>query len=134
MKPALEAHLGCINVESGEELVLLDLGARSLVKRSPISIRVNPDVDPETHPYISTGLKQNKFGVSMAEAPGLFRDAAKRAGLQVIGVDFHIGSQLTKTSPFTDAIARLVAHVQQLQQAGIELRHVDIGGGLGIDY
>ena len=134
MKTALEANIGCFNVESGEELVVLDAVARSLGKRAPISIRVNPDVDPETHPYISTGLKQNKFGVSMAEAPGLFRDAAKRAGLQVIGVDFHIGSQLTKTSPFTDAIARLVALVQQLQKDGIELRHVDIGGGLGIDY
>jgi diaminopimelate decarboxylase len=134
MKTALEAGIGCFNVESGEELVVLDSVARSLGKRAPISIRVNPDVDPETHPYISTGLKQNKFGVSMAEAPALFRDAAKRAGLQVIGVDFHIGSQLTKTSPFTDAIARLVALVQGLAKDGIELRHVDIGGGLGIDY
>src|SRR3569833_378287 len=134
MKTALEANIGCFNVESGEELVVLDSVARSLGKRAPISIRVNPDVDPETHPYISTGLKQNKSGVSMAEAPGLFRDAAKRAGLQVIGVDFHIGSQLTKTSPFSDAIARLVALVQQLQKDGFELRHVDFGGGLGIDY
>ena len=134
MKTALEANIGCFNVESAEELVVLDSVARSLGKRAPISIRVNPDVDPETHPYISTGLKQNKFGVGMAEAPALFRDAAKRAGLHVIGVDFHIGSQLTKTSPFTDAIARLVALVQQLRKDGIELRHVDIGGGLGIDY
>jgi len=134
MKAALEAGIGCFNVESGEELVVLDEVARSLGKRARISIRVNPDVDPETHPYISTGLKQNKFGVSMAEAPALFADASKRAGLEVIGVDFHIGSQLVKTSPFTDAIARLVALVQQLAKAGIELRHVDIGGGLGIDY
>src|SRR3569833_4620580 len=98
MKTALEANIGCFYVESGEELVVLDSGARSRGKRAPISIRGNPDVDPETHPYISTGLKQNKFGVSMAEAPGLFRDAAKRAGLQDIGVAFHIGSQLTKTT------------------------------------
>jgi len=134
MKAALEANIGCFNVESAEELAVLDSVARSLGKRAPVSLRVNPDVDPETHPYISTGLKQNKFGVAMAEAPALFRDAAKRAGLQVIGVDCHIGSQLTKTTPFVDAIARLVALVQSLAKDGIELRHVDIGGGLGIDY
>jgi diaminopimelate decarboxylase len=134
MKTALEAGIGCFNVESGEELVVLDGVAQSMGKRAPISIRVNPDVDPETHPYISTGLKQNKFGVSMAEAIPLFRDASKRAGLAVIGVDFHIGSQLTKTTPFVDAIARLVALVQELAKADIKLRHVDIGGGLGIDY
>ena len=134
IKAALEANIGCFNVESAEELVVLDNVAKGLGKRAPISIRVNPDVDPETHPYISTGLKQNKFGVSMAEAPALFRDAAKRSGLQVIGVDCHIGSQLTKTTPFVDAIARLVALVKGLASDGIELRHVDIGGGLGIDY
>ncbi len=134
MKTALEAGIGCFNVESGEELAVLDKVARSLGKRAPVSLRVNPDVDPETHPYISTGLKQNKFGVSMAEAPGLFREAARREGLRVVGVDCHIGSQLTKTSPFTDAIARLVALVQHLGKDGIKLEHVDIGGGLGIDY
>ena len=134
MKTALDAGIGCFNVESAEELVVLDTVAQKMGKRAPISIRVNPDVDPETHPYISTGLKTNKFGVSMAEAPELFRDAAKRAGLEVIGVDCHIGSQLTKTSPFADAIARLVQLITALDQDGIELRHVDIGGGLGIDY
>ncbi len=134
MKTALEAGIGCFNVESGEELHALDKVATSMGKRARISIRVNPDVDPETHPYISTGLKQNKFGVSMAEARGLFRDAAAAKGLQVAGVDFHIGSQLTKTSPFIDAIARLVELVQQLGKDGIKLEHVDIGGGLGIDY
>jgi diaminopimelate decarboxylase len=134
MKAALEAGIGCFNVESGEELVTLDRVAQSINKRAKISIRVNPDVDPQTHPYISTGLKQNKFGVSMAEARGLFRDAAAAKGLQVAGVDFHIGSQLTKTSPFTDAIARLVDLVQALAKDGIKLEHVDIGGGLGIDY
>jgi len=134
MKAALEAGIGCFNVESAEELVVLDAVAQKMGKRAPISIRVNPDVDPETHPYISTGLKTNKFGVSMAEAPELFRDAAKRAGLEVIGVDCHIGSQLTKTSPFADAIARLVQLITALDKDGIELRHVDIGGGLGIDY
>ena len=134
MKTALDAGIGCFNVESAEELVVLDAVAQRMGKRAPISIRVNPDVDPETHPYISTGLKTNKFGVSMAEAPGLFRDAAKRSGLQVVGVDCHIGSQLTKTSPFADAIARLVQLITELDKDGIKLRHVDIGGGLGIDY
>jgi diaminopimelate decarboxylase len=137
MKSALEAGIGCFNVESGEELLALDRVAQaslSLGKRAKISIRVNPDVDPQTHPYISTGLKQNKFGVSMAEARGLFRDAAAAKGLQVAGVDFHIGSQLTKTSPFIDAIAHLVDLVQALAKDGIKLEHVDIGGGLGIDY
>lgn len=134
MTAALEAGIGCFNVESAEELVVLDEVATGLGKRAPVSIRVNPDVDPQTHPYISTGLKQNKFGVPMTEAPALFRDAAKRTGIEVIGVDCHIGSQLTKTSPFTDAIARLVALVEQLAKDGIQLRHVDIGGGLGIDY
>jgi diaminopimelate decarboxylase len=134
MKTALEAGIGCFNVESGEELIALDRVAQSINKRAKISIRVNPDVDPQTHPYISTGLKQNKFGVSMADARGLFRDAAAAKGLQVAGVDFHIGSQLTKTSPFTDAIAHLVDLVQALAKDGIKLEHVDIGGGLGIDY
>jgi diaminopimelate decarboxylase len=134
MKTALEAGIGCFNVESAEELAVLDRVARQLGKRAPVSLRVNPDVDPETHPYISTGLKQNKFGVAMAEAPALFRDAARREGLRVVGVDCHIGSQLTKTAPFTDAIARLVALVQQLAKDGIAVKHVDIGGGLGIDY
>ena len=134
MKTALEAGIGCFNVESAEELVVLDAVAQKMGARAPISIRVNPDVDPETHPYISTGLKTNKFGVSMAEAPGLFRDAAKRAGLEVVGVDCHIGSQLTKISPFADAIARLVQLITELDKDGIKLRHVDIGGGLGIDY
>jgi diaminopimelate decarboxylase len=113
---------------------VLDRVAQKLGKRAPISIRVNPDVDPETHPYISTGLKQNKFGVAMGEARGLFREAAQRKGLRVVGVDCHIGSQLIKTSPFSDAIARLVELVHQLGKDGVKLDHVDIGGGLGIDY
>jgi diaminopimelate decarboxylase len=134
MKEAIDAGIGCFNVESGEELIVLDRVASSLGKRAKISLRVNPDVDPETHPYISTGLKQSKFGVSMSEARELFKTAASAKGLVVAGVDFHIGSQLTKTSPFTDAIARLVELVHQLAKDGIKLEHVDIGGGLGIDY
>jgi len=131
IKTALEANIGCFNVESAEELDVIEAVAKSLGTRARISFRVNPDVDPQTHPYISTGLKQNKFGISMAEAPALFRDAAERHHIELVGVDCHIGSQLTKTAPFTDAIARLVALVQGL---GVKLRHVDIGGGLGIDY
>jgi diaminopimelate decarboxylase len=134
MKAALDAGIGCFNVESGEELFVLDRVAQANNKRAKISLRVNPDVDPQTHPYISTGLKQNKFGVSMQEARELFKAAAGMKGIAVAGVDFHIGSQLTKTSPFTDAIARLVDLVQLLAKEGTKLEHVDIGGGLGIDY
>jgi len=129
MKTALEAGIGCFNVESAEELDVLDRVAASTGKRAPVSIRVNPDVDPETHPYISTGLKQNKFGVSMSEAVGLFK--SPRKAISFVGIDCHIGSQLTKVTPFVDAIARLVDLVQK---NGIALRHIDIGGGLGIDY
>ncbi len=134
MKTAIAAGIGCFNVESAEELVALDEVARGLGVRVKFALRVNPDVDPQTHPYISTGLKQNKFGVSMAEARGLLKQAQSMAGLHVSGVDFHIGSQLTKTSPFIDAIARLVDLVTALRDDGVTLDHVDIGGGLGIDY
>jgi diaminopimelate decarboxylase len=131
---ALNAGILMFNVESDEELAALNEIAAGAGKKAPISLRVNPDVDPQTHPYISTGLKQNKFGVSMSEARELFKTAAASKGLQIAGVDFHIGSQLTKTSPFTDAIVRLVELVQQLAKDGVKLEHVDIGGGLGIDY
>jgi len=134
MRAALAAGIHAFNVESSEELFVLDRVARSVNMRAKIALRVNPDVDPETHPYISTGLKQNKFGVAMGEARPLLREAAKLPGLEISGVDFHIGSQLVKTSPFTDAIARLVTLVQELASDGIKLDHVDIGGGLGIDY
>ncbi len=134
MKVALDAGIGCFNVESIEELAVLDGVARAAGTRARVSLRVNPDVDAQTHPYISTGLKQNKFGVAMAEARAIYRDAQKLGGIELVGVDCHIGSQLTKTSPFTDAIARLVTLVNQLASDGIKLRHVDIGGGLGIDY
>jgi diaminopimelate decarboxylase len=134
MRAAIAAGIGVFNVESAEEMGVLGRVARAAGARVKISLRVNPDVDPETHPYISTGLKQNKFGVAMGEARHLLKKAAKLDGLEVIGVDFHIGSQLTKTSPFTDAIARLVTLVQELAADGIKIEHVDIGGGLGIDY
>jgi diaminopimelate decarboxylase len=131
---ALTAGIGTFNVESAEELDVLDRVARTARRRARIALRVNPDVDPETHPYISTGLKQNKFGVGMSEARALLGRASKMAGIEVVGVDCHIGSQLTKTSPFTDAITRLVALVGELGSDGIKIDHIDIGGGLGIDY
>jgi diaminopimelate decarboxylase len=134
MRAAIAAGIGTFNVESAEEMGVLGRVARTAGATVNVALRVNPDVDPETHPYISTGLKQNKFGVAMAEARHLLKKAAAMPGLRVSGVDFHIGSQLTKTSPFTDAIARLVQLVEELKGDGIALDHVDIGGGLGIDY
>jgi diaminopimelate decarboxylase len=134
MQKALDAGIGCFNVESEEELHVLAKVAADKGMRAKIALRVNPDVDPETHPYISTGLKQNKFGVSMAAAREILRTASKLPGLAISGVDFHIGSQLIKTTPFTDSIARLVQLVDELAKDGIKLDHVDIGGGLGIDY
>ncbi len=131
---ALAAGIGTFNVESAEELDVIDRVARGAGSRARIALRVNPDVDPQTHPYISTGLKQNKFGVGMAEARALLRRAKQLGGLEIVGVDCHIGSQLTKTSPFTDAIARLVALVHELAEDGIAIKHIDVGGGLGIDY
>jgi diaminopimelate decarboxylase len=134
MRTAIAAGIGTFNVESAEELDALDRVARAVGARVAVALRVNPDVDPETHPYISTGLQQNKFGVSMAEARPLLARAAALPGLRVSGLDFHIGSQLTKTAPFTDAIARLVVLVEALAADGVQIEHVDIGGGLGIDY
>ena len=134
MAQALKAGIYAFNVESGEELYVLDKVAQSLGKRARVSLRVNPDVDPGTHPYISTGLKTNKFGISMEESRELGRAAAKLPGIEIIGVDFHIGSQLIKTSPFADAIARLTALIEELRKDGVHLTHIDIGGGLGIDY
>jgi diaminopimelate decarboxylase len=134
IRAAITAGIGTFNIESAEEMGVLARVARSMGKTVDIALRVNPDVDAETHPYISTGLKQNKFGVPMAEARHLLNKARALDGLRVTGVAFHIGSQLTKTSPFADAIARLVQLVQELASDGIKLRHVDIGGGLGIDY
>lgn len=134
MAQALKAGIYAFNVESGEELFVLDKVAQSLGKRARVSLRVNPDVDPGTHPYISTGLKTNKFGISMEESLELGRAAAKLPGIEIIGVDCHIGSQLIKTAPFADAIARLIALITDLRKDGVNLTHIDIGGGLGIDY
>src|SRR5512145_1744061 len=134
MRLALEAGILCFNVESAPELDRLNAVAGSMGKVAPISLRVNPDVDAKTHPYISTGLKQNKFGVAYTEALALYRKAAAMPHLRVTGMDCHIGSQLTETSPFIAAAEKVLALVDQLAAAGIVLEHLDLGGGLGIRY
>ncbi len=134
MRQALEAGILCFNVESAPELDRLDAVAGSMGKIAPISLRVNPDVDAKTHPYISTGLKQNKFGVAYTEALALYRKAAAMPNLRVTGIDCHIGSQLTETSPFIAAAEKVLALVDQLKAEGIVLEHIDLGGGLGIRY
>ena len=131
---ALDAGIDAFNAESVEELEAIDKVAAGQQKRARVALRVNPDVDAQTHPYISTGLKQNKFGMSMDEARALGKQAARYTHLDIIGVDCHIGSQLTKTSPFADAIARLSALIIDLRKDGLGIEHIDIGGGLGIDY
>jgi diaminopimelate decarboxylase len=134
MRQALEAEILCFNVESPSELDRLDTVAASMGKVAPISLRVNPDVDAKTHPYISTGLKQNKFGVAYTEAFDLYRKAAAMPHLRVTGMDCHIGSQLTETSPFIEAAEKVLALVDRLAAVGIVLEHLDLGGGLGIRY
>jgi diaminopimelate decarboxylase len=131
---ALEAGILSLNVESGTELDQVDAVAGRLGKIAPIAFRVNPDVDARTHPYISTGLKQNKFGVAYAEAEALYRDAARRPNIRVVGIGCHIGSQLTAAGPFVAAAERMLALVQRLEGAGIALEHIDLGGGIGIRY
>ncbi len=134
MHRALQLGIHCFNVESVPELERLNRVAGGLGRCAPVSLRVNPDVDARTHPYIATGLKESKFGVAMAEALQAYRLAMQMPHLQVTGVDCHIGSQLTEAAPFTDAAARVMALVRELAGIGIELRHVDLGGGLGIRY
>jgi len=134
MRQALEAGILCFNVESAPELDRLNEAAGSMGKVAPISLRVNPNVDAKTHPYISTGLKKNKFGVAYSEALALYRKAADLPHLRVTGIDCHIGSQLTETSPFIAAAEKVLALVDQLAAAGIVLEHLDLGGGLGIRY
>jgi len=134
MRLALEAGIRCFNVESESELERLNRVAGELGKFAPVSFRVNPDVDPKTHPYISTGLRQSKFGVPIGQALALYRRAAEMANVKIRGVDCHIGSQLTDLSPIADALDRVLALVDDLTGAGIRLRHIDIGGGIGIRY
>ncbi|MFN3543392.1 MAG: diaminopimelate decarboxylase [Thiobacillus sp.] len=134
MRAALEAGILCFNVESESELHRLNRVAGELGKVAPVSFRVNPDVDPKTHPYISTGLKENKFGVPIADAPALYRLATRLPQLRITGIDCHIGSQLTDLSPLADAADRVLALVDALATEGITLDHIDLGGGVGIRY
>ena len=134
MQRALELGIRCFNVESAAELDRLESVARQMGVVAPVAFRVNPDVDADTHPYISTGLKENKFGVDMGEVLDLYRHAQASAYLQVSGIDCHIGSQLTTLSPFLDALERVLTLVKTLADEGIEIDHLDLGGGLGIRY
>ena len=134
MRRALEVGVHCFNVESTEELERLQVVAAEMGVRAPISLRVNPDVDAGTHPYISTGLKENKFGIAIADAEDVYIRAAQLPNLEVVGVDCHIGSQLTTLEPFIDALDRLLALIDRLSDCGIYLRHIDLGGGLGVRY
>jgi diaminopimelate decarboxylase len=134
MRRALEAGIRCFNVESEAELLRLNDVAGEAGIPAPVSMRVNPDVDARTHPYISTGLKENKFGVDIREAPALYRKAAELPHLRVVGVDCHIGSQLVELSPFMDALNRVLDLAHGLEAEGIGLDHLDLGGGLGVRY
>ncbi len=134
MRRALELGIACFNVESEAELEVLNAVAVSMDTRAPISIRVNPNVDPKTHPYISTGLKGNKFGITHERTVATYRRAADLPGIQVVGIDCHIGSQITQEAPYLDAMDRLLDLVQAIEAEGIRIDHLDFGGGLGIDY
>lgn len=131
---ALECGIHCFNVESAAELERLNDVAKAAGKIAPVSLRVNPDVDAKTHPYIATGLKENKFGIAFAEAPMLYQQAATLPCLKIIGIDCHIGSQLLDVAPFIEAIEKVLTLVDQLTADGINIEHLDIGGGLGIRY
>jgi len=134
MRRALEVGVHCFNVESTDELERLQQVAAELGVRAPVSLRVNPDVDAGTHPYISTGLKENKFGIAIADAEEVYIRAAQLPNLDVVGVDCHIGSQLTSLEPFLDALDRILMLVDRLGDCGILLNHLDLGGGLGVRY
>ena len=131
---ALQIGVSCLNLESESELYRVAEIASELAVKAPIAIRINPDVDPLTHPYIATGLRDNKFGVAMQEALGVFKHAADMGSIEIKGVACHIGSQLTETGPFVDALEKVVDFVEQLTRHSIDLEHLDIGGGLGIHY
>ena len=134
IQAALDAGIGCFNIESAPELALVEQVAKASNKRAPIALRVNPDVDAKTHPYIATGLKDHKFGINMEQAFELYQSAQRSASLEIKGIDCHIGSQLTTLSPFLEALTLLLDFVTKLKQAGIVLSHVNVGGGLGICY
>ena len=134
MHQALAAGIGCFNVESDAELDVLSAVAVDMGQQAPVSIRVNPNVDPKTHPYISTGLKGNKFGVAHEDAVRIYKRAAALPGLKVVGIDCHIGSQITEETPYLDAMDRILDLVEAIEAAGVPIHHIDFGGGLGIDY
>ncbi|HDY7510973.1 TPA: diaminopimelate decarboxylase [Vibrio vulnificus] len=134
MRRALELNIKCFNVESEPELERLNRVAGELGVKAPISLRINPDVDAQTHPYISTGLRDNKFGIAFDRAPAVYQFAQSLANLNVQGIDCHIGSQLTAIEPFIDATDRLLALIDDLKEQGINIRHLDVGGGLGVVY
>jgi diaminopimelate decarboxylase len=134
IKAALAVDIACFNVESYAELARINEVAVAVGKKARVSLRVNPDVDAQTHPYISTGLKENKFGIAIDDAIAVYQYAAQLEGLEVIGIDCHIGSQLTTTTPFADALDRVLAMIDTLTTLGINIEHLDIGGGLGVCY
>lgn len=134
IRMALELGIRCFNVESEQELHNLNQIAGEMQKIAPVSFRVNPDVDAKTHPYISTGLKENKFGIDFTDAERIYLDANELEHLDIIGIDCHIGSQLTELSPFIDALDRLLNLVNRLNEQGLHIHHLDLGGGLGVQY
>lgn len=134
IETALNVGIACFNVESAAEIHRINAVAVRLNKKARISLRVNPDVDAQTHPYISTGLKENKFGIAIEDALAVYLEAAQLQGLEVIGIDCHIGSQLTTTTPFADALDRVLAMIDTLAKHNIHIEHLDIGGGLGVRY
>jgi len=134
MRRALEVGIHCFNIESEAELHRLNTVAAGIDKVAAISLRVNPDVDAKTHPYISTGLKENKFGITIEQAIQVYQDAAALSHIRIVGIDCHIGSQLTELKPFTDALERVIVLANKLKTFGISIEHLDIGGGLGVRY
>jgi len=134
MRAALKVGIYCFNVESEAELDLLNEVAGEMGLIAPVSLRVNPDVDAKTHPYISTGLKENKFGIAIDDALRVYQTGAAMPNIQLHGVDCHIGSQLTEMEPFMDALERVLSLIDQLTESGIQLKHIDMGGGLGVTY
>src|SRR5699024_10393801 len=131
---ALQVGIRCFNVESEAELVRINEVAGQMALKAPVSLRINPDVDAKTHPYISTGLKENKFGISYQRAKMVYRQASQLPNIEIKGMDCHIGSQLTELTPFLDATERLLVLIDELQQEGIDITHLDLGGGLGVCY
>jgi diaminopimelate decarboxylase len=134
IRDALSHDIFCFNVESESELLRLDRIAAGIQKMAPVSLRVNPDVDAKTHPYISTGLKENKFGIAYEDAHALYRRAKSLSHIKIKGLDCHIGSQLTEISPFVDALKKILLLLDKLEQDGITVSHLDLGGGIGIRY